>query len=59
MEVNISVSGLDGKQFSVNAHLIEGENRLSLTAFESLPAGFYFVSISAEGFQFVMKWVKL
>ncbi len=59
MEGNIIASGLDGKQVSVNAYLIEGENRLSLTAFESLPAGFYFVSISAEGFQSVVKWVKL
>lgn len=59
MEVEISACGLDGKLISVNTHFFEGQNRLPLTAFESLPAGFYFVSISNSKFKQAVKWVKM
>ncbi len=59
MELELKASNLEGQQYSVKAHLFEGENRLPMTDFDSLPAGFYFVSISFEGFQQVIKWVKL
>ncbi len=59
MDVEIRVSSLDGKQTSVIALVAEGENHLSMTDFENLPAGFYLVSISTGGFQQVVKWVKI
>ncbi|MFN0035154.1 MAG: hypothetical protein ACKVUS_08810 [Saprospiraceae bacterium] len=59
MDVEVWASSLDGKRVSANAHLFEGGNTLPLTAFENLPVGFYFLSIAAEGFQQVAKWVKM
>jgi len=59
MEVKISASGLDGKQVSTNAHFFEGQNRFPLAAFDALPAGLYFVSISTREFKQVLKWVKI
>lgn len=59
MEVTICASGLDGKQVAVNVRLFEGQNRIPLGAFESLPAGIYFVSISSHQGKQVAKWLKM
>ncbi len=58
-EMTLRVCSLDGKQISAKVQLSEGDNRLALTDFEHLPAGFYFVSLGAEGFEQVVKWVKM
>jgi hypothetical protein len=59
MDVDLGVAALDGTKVSIRNHLFEGENRLALTAFEKLPTGFYFITISGNGLQQVVKWVKM
>lgn len=59
MELKVRASGLDGKRVSFKTRLFEGQNRLTLTDFEALPVGFYFVSISTNEFIQVVKWVKI
>ena len=56
----VRVTGLDGRQVSIRTHLFEGNNRIGLSAFDGLPAGFYVLEISAQGGSGnYMKWVKL
>ncbi len=59
MDVELRASSPDGRLVSAKTHLFEGDNHLPLTAFESLPKGFYLLSILNNVYQQVVKWVKM
>ncbi|MDO8365525.1 MAG: alpha/beta hydrolase-fold protein [Saprospiraceae bacterium] len=59
MELKVSASGLGGKQVSFKTRLFEGQNRVDLRDFETLPAGLYFITVSAGDCQNMVKWVKM
>ncbi|MDX1942067.1 MAG: T9SS type A sorting domain-containing protein [Saprospiraceae bacterium] len=55
----IRAISLTGNTISFKTQLAEGENRISLSKFYELTAGFYVVEIIADGQRKAVKWVKL
>lgn len=55
----LRLSGISGAVNVVEKQIHPGENRIALSDFGPVPAGFYFISLEAGGQQKVLRWVKM
>ncbi|MFN0013561.1 MAG: alpha/beta hydrolase-fold protein [Saprospiraceae bacterium] len=59
VEAVVCASGLDGRPVCASVGLHTGENRVPLSVFENLPAGFYCISVQVDGTRQTVKWIKI
>ncbi|MGB4846612.1 MAG: T9SS type A sorting domain-containing protein [Saprospiraceae bacterium] len=59
LKATLRLSDISGVMFIVEKQIHQGENHIPLIDFGPVPAGFYFITIEAEGQQKVVRWVKI
>jgi hypothetical protein len=57
-EATVRAIAASGQGTAFKTSLRAGENRVPLTAFDGLPAGFYAIEVVVEGQRNVGKWLK-
>ncbi len=58
-QATLRISGISGLVAAIQQPIQAGENRMVLSDFGQLPAGFYFVEIETGGRREVVKWLKI
>lgn len=55
---NINIAGLERSIYSMQKNFSGGENVFSLSEFQHLPVGFYFITVQASGVNLKTIWLK-
>jgi len=57
--VALKLLRISGALFVVEKQINDGENRISLSDYRDIPAGFYFVEGTADGQRKMLRWINI